>query len=281
MTEATKAAALTKLDGFGYKIGFPDTWRDYSGLTIERGPHVANRMRAAAFEYDREMGRLAEPVDKTEWEMPAHTVNAYYHPLLNEIAFPAGILQPPFFYAAADDAVNYGAIGAVIGHEITHGFDDQGSRFDAKGALRDWWTEADRTEFDARAAVLVEQFDGYLVAEDLHVNGRLTLGENIADLGGVKVALDALHHAPARAGAAPAPIDGFTPEQRFFISYATVWRTNLTDEYLRLLVNVDPHSPAKFRVDGPLANTPAFAEAFGIPEGSPMVRSKEKRAHVW
>jgi predicted metalloendopeptidase len=278
MTEPTKEQALAKLAGFTYKIGFPDTWRDYSKLKIERGPHVENRMRAAAFEYDRQMGRLDQPVDKTEWEMPAHAVNAYYHPMLNEIVFPAGILQPPFFYAEADDAVNFGAIGAVIGHEITHGFDDQGSRFDARGSLRDWWTEADRGEFDRRAEVLVEQYDGYAVAEGAHVNGRLTLGENIADLGGVTVALQALREA---GGAEGEPLDGFTPVQRFFVSYATVWRTNHTEEYVRLLVNVDPHSPARFRVDGPLANLPAFAEAFGVQEGSPMRRPAEKRAHIW
>jgi predicted metalloendopeptidase len=278
MTEATKEQALEKLAGFGYKIGFPDKWRDYSRLEIERGPYATNRMRAARFEYDREMGRLGEPVDKSEWEMPAHIVNAYYHPLLNEVVFPAGILQPPFFYAEADDAVNFGAIGAVIGHEITHGFDDQGSRFDARGSLRDWWTEADRGEFDRRAEVLVEQYDGYAVAEGAHVNGRLTLGENIADLGGVTVALQALREA---GGAEGEPLDGFTPVQRFFVSYATVWRTNHTEEYVRLLVNVDPHSPARFRVDGPLANLPAFAEAFGLQEGSPMRRPAEKRAHIW
>jgi putative endopeptidase len=278
MTEETKPEAFAKLSGFGYKIGFPDTWRDYSGLRIERGPYVVNRMRSAAFEYDRQMRRLGRPVDKAEWEMPAHAVNAYYHPLLNEVVFPAGILQPPFFFADADDAVNFGAIGAVIGHEITHGFDDQGSRFDAEGGLRDWWTETDRAEFDRRAAVLVEQFDGYAVADDLHVNGRLTLGENIADLGGVTIALDALHEAISDGAA---PIDGFTPEQRFLISYATVWRTNHTAEYLRLLVNVDPHSPARFRVNGPLASLPAFAAAFGVPEGSPMVRPAELRAHIW
>ncbi len=279
MTEQTKPQALAKLAGFSYKIGFPDAWRDYAGLEIGRESHAANRMRCAAFEYDRQLGRLGEPVDTTEWEMPAHLVNAYYHPLLNEIVFPAGILQPPFFYAAADDAVNFGAIGAVIGHEITHGFDDQGSRFDATGALRDWWTEADRTEFDRRAAVLVDQFDGYAVADDLHVNGRLTLGENIADLGGVKVALDALREATGDATAER--IDGFTRQQRFFISYATVWRMNLTDEYTRLLVNVDPHSPARFRVNGPLANLPAFAEAFGVEPGAPMRRGDELRARVW
>lgn len=278
MTGPTKAEALEKLAGFGYKIGFPDEWRDYSALTIERGPFVVNRMRAAAFEYDREMGRLGRPVDKAEWEMPAHQVNAYYHPLLNEIVFPAGILQPPFFYADADDAVNFGAIGAVIGHEITHGFDDQGSRFDAEGKLRDWWSEEDRKAFEARAEVLVEQFAGYSVADDLNVNGRLTLGENIADLGGVAIALDALRETLEDE---PPLIDGLTPEQRFFLSWARVWRTNHTEAYIRLLVNVDPHSPARFRVNGPLANTPAFAEAFGVAGGSPMVRGEEERARIW
>ena len=279
MTEGTRAEALRKLDGFGYKIGFPDTWRDYSGLAIDRGSYVENRMRCTEFEFARLIGRLGKGVDKAEWAMPAHTVNAYYHPLLNEIVFPAGILQPPFFYADADDAVNFGAIGAVIGHEITHGFDDQGSHFDATGGLRDWWTEADRTEFDRRARVLVEQFDEYVVVDDLHVNGELTLGENIADLGGLTIAYNALREVLAEPET-PA-IDGFTPEQRFFLSWATVWRTNYTDERLRLLVKTDPHSPASTRVNGPLSNMPAFAEAFGIPAGSPMRRDAEKRAHIW
>jgi predicted metalloendopeptidase len=278
MTEPTRAAALVKLAGFSYKIGFPDQWRDYSGLTIGRTSHAQNRIACAQFEFEREMGRLSEPVDKTEWAMAPHSVNAYYHPLLNEIVFPAGILQPPFFYADADDAVNYGAIGTVIGHEITHGFDDRGSQFDATGALREWWTEADRAEFDRRAAVIVEQFDAFEVAEDLHVNGRLTLGENIADLGGLTIAFNALREAGGLDGT---PIDGFTPAQRFFISWATVWRTNYTDEYARLLVNIDPHSPARSRVNGPLANIPAFAEAFDIAEGEPMVRAGELRAHIW
>ena len=279
MTETTRAEALRKLDGFNYKIGFPDEWRDYTGLVIERGSYVANRMRCESFEFARQMGRLAEPVDKGEWVMPAHTVNAYYHPLLNEIVFPAGILQPPFFYADADDAVNYGAIGAVIGHEITHGFDDQGSHFDAAGQLRDWWTEADRAEFTQRAQVLVEQFDEYAVVDDLHVNGRLTLGENIADFGGLKIAHEALRK--ALPGTATAAIDGLTPEQRYFLSWATVWRTSYTDEYLRLIVKTDPHSPARARVNGPLSNLPAFAAAFALDDASPMVRSEETRAHIW
>ncbi len=278
MTETTKAQALEKLAGFGYKIGFPDEWRDYSALAIERSSYVENRMRCARFEYDREMGRLGDPVDRAEWAMPAHVINAYYHPLLNEVVFPAGILQPPFFYADADDAVNYGAIGAIIGHEITHGFDDRGSRFDANGALRDWWTEEDRAEFDKRAHALVEQFDAYQVADDLSVNGRLTLGENIADLGGLSIALNALREAHGDAGES---IDGLTPEQRFFASWATVWHMNYSDEYLRLLVNTDPHSPSHFRVNGPLSNLPSFADAFAIAEGSPMVRGAEQRAHIW
>jgi len=279
MGEATRAEALRKLDGFNYKIGFPDEWRDYTGLVVERGSYVENRMRCEAFEYARQMGRLDEPVDKGEWAMPAHIVNAYYHPLLNEIVFPAGILQPPFFYADADDAVNYGAIGAVIGHEVTHGFDDEGSHFDAAGQLRDWWSEDDRAEFMRRAQVLVDQFDEYEVLDDLHVNGHLTLGENIADLGGLKIAHDALRE--ALAGKATTSIDGFSPEQRYFLSWATVWRTNYTDEYLRLIVKTDPHSPARARVNEPLSNLPAFASAFGIDATSPMARGEEARARIW
>ena len=279
MTDATREEALRKLDGFNYKIGFPDQWRDYTGLVIERGPHVENRMRCEAFEFARQMGRLGDPVDKGEWAMPAHVVNAYYHPLLNEIVFPAGILQPPFFYADADDAVNYGAIGAVIGHEITHGFDDQGSHFDARGQLRDWWTVEDRAEFTRRAQVLVDQFDEYEVLDGLRVNGHLTLGENIADLGGLKIAYDALLE--ALAGKPDATIDGLTPEQRFFLSWATVWRTSYTDEYLHLIVKTDPHSPARARVNNPVSNLPAFAAAFGIDGSSPMARSEATRANIW
>ena len=278
MTDGTRLKALEKLAGFRYKIGYPDEWRDYSALSISRASFAENRMACARFEHAREMDRLGSAVDRAEWAMPAHSVNAYYHPLLNEIVFPAGILQPPFFYANADDAVNFGAIGAVIGHEITHGFDDQGSHFDATGALSDWWTEADRTEFDRRATVLAEQYDGFFVADDLHVNGRLTLGENIADLGGLSIALAALREAGGTDGL---PIDGFMSEQRFFVSWATAWRMNYSDEYARLLVNVDPHSPARYRVNGPLANLPQFAAAFDMAEGLPMALPAEKRAHIW
>lgn len=278
MAEPTRSRALEKLAGFTYKIGYPDTWRDYSGLTIERGPHAANRLRCAAFEHARQMRRLGMPVDRSEWEMPAHMVNAYYHPLLNEIVFPAGILQPPFFYAEADDAVNFGGIGAVIGHEITHGFDDQGSRFDANGSLNDWWTEEARAEFSRRAEVLVQQYGEYEVIEGVHVNGRLTLGENIADLGGVKIALDALHEA---IGEGAPEVEGLTPDQRFFLAFAAVWRQNVTDEYVRLLANVDPHSPNRLRVNATLSNVPAFAAAFGLPEGSPLVRSAGEVVAIW
>ena len=252
MADATKEQALEKLAGFSYKIGYPDPWRTTRGSRSSAAPSSRTACAAAAFEYDREIGRLGEPVDQAEWAMPAHQVNAYYHPLLNEVVFPAGILQPPFFYAEADDAVNFGAIGAVIGHEITHGFDDQGSRFDANGALREWWTEEDRTEFD-RGRRCWSSSSRLEVADDLHVNGRLTLGENIADLGGRDHRLRG-----AREVRRPTAdlIDGFTPEQRFFLSCASVWRMNYTDEYARLLVNVDPHSPARFRANGPLSQHP-------------------------
>jgi len=241
---------------------------------------VGNRLKASAFEMRRQLARLGTPMDEAEWAMPAHVVNAYYHPLRNEIVFPAGILQPPFFYADADAdaAVNYGGIGTVIGHEITHGFDDTGSRFDASGALRDWWTQEDRTEFERRANVVVEQFDGYAIADDVHVNGKLTLGENIADLGGIAISLDAMHEAIG--DDAPA-IDGLTPDQRFFLAYATMWRMGYTDAAARMLANVDTHSPSQHRVNGPLSNTPSFAVAFGIPDDAPMVRAGDLRAKIW
>lgn len=278
MTDETKDEALGKLASFSYKIGYPDEWRDYGGLEIGRDSFVANRMRSIHFEFDRKMGRLDEPVDRREWAMPAHVVNAYYNPLLNEVVFPAGILQPPYFYEDADDAVNYGAIGAVIGHEVTHGFDDNGSQFDGEGRRRNWWTDEDRAEFEKRAEVLVEQFSAFEVSEDQHVNGRLTLGENIADLGGLAIAYDAFTH--TLSGDEP-EIGGFRPEQRFFLSYATIWRMNYTDEYLRMLANVDVHSPNQFRVNGPLSNFPPFAGAFDIDAGSPMQRPEADVASIW
>jgi predicted metalloendopeptidase len=278
MTDETREAALRKLAGFSYKIGYPDVWKDYSGLVIERASYVGNRMNCAVFEFDREMARLEEPVDRGEWAMPAHIVNAYYHPMLNEIVFPAGILQPPFFYPDGDDAVNYGGIGTVIGHEITHGFDDNGSQFDEHGRRRNWWTDEDRTEFEERAETLVSQFSQFAVNDDQHVNGRLTLGENIADLGGLKIAYDAF--VSTLDGSEP-DIGGLSPRERFFLSYGTIWRMNYTEEYLRMLVNVDVHSPNPFRVNGPLSNFPPFAEVFAIEPGSAMRRSKEQLAEIW
>jgi len=279
MTDATRTEALTKLAGFRHKIGYPDVWRDYGGLEIERGPLVVNRMRAAEFEHRRHLRKLGEPVDPHEWEMPPHVVNAYYHPLKNEIVFPAGILQPPFFHADADDAVNYGGIGGVIGHEITHGFDDMGRRFDATGQLRDWWTDEDRNEFTRRADVIVAQFDGYTVADDLSVNGTLTLGENIADLGGMTIAFRALQRALDEHPAGET--DGFTPAQRFFLSWAIIWRSNSTDEWLRLQVHTDPHAPAPLRCNGPLSNFGPFADAFGLDGAAPMMRPLSERVEIW
>lgn len=278
MTEETKKEALTKVDSFTHKIGYPDEWRDYTGLVIDRGSYVENRMRSARWEFDRSMGRLEEPVDKGEWALPAHVVNAYYNPLWNEVVFTAGILQPPFFYADADDAVNHGAIGSVIGHEITHGFDDNGSRFDEAGRRRNWWTEGDREEFERRAEVLVTQFSEYEIDGDQKVNGRLTLGENIADLGGLAVAYDAF--VETLDGDEP-EIGGFTARQRFFISYATIWRMNYTEEYLRMLANVDVHAPNPVRTNGPLSNFPPFAEAFSVGDGAPMRRPVGEVADIW
>ncbi|MEI8334586.1 MAG: M13 family metallopeptidase [Chloroflexota bacterium] len=276
--DATSSRWRTCSPCSGGRGGYPNEWRDYSSLELDQSSFVGNRLKASAFEMRRQLARLGTPMDEAEWAMPAHVVNAYYHPLRNEIVFPAGILQPPFFYADADAAVNYGGIGTVIGHEITHGFDDTGSRFDASGALRDWWTQEDRTEFERRANVVVEQFDGYAIADDVHVNGKLTLGENIADLGGIAISLDAMHEAIG--DDAPA-IDGLTPDQRFFLAYATMWRMGYTDAAARMLANVDTHSPSQHRVNGPLSNTPSFAVAFGIPDDAPMVRAGDLRAKIW
>jgi predicted metalloendopeptidase len=279
MSEDTRAEALQKLEGFGYKIGYPDVWRDYSALEIVPDQWLRNRVAASRFEFDRQIAKLGQPVDPEEWSMAPHVVNAYYHPLRNEIVFPAGILQPPFFDLEADDATNYGAIGSVIGHEITHGFDDQGGKFDASGQMRDWWSPEDAAEFERRATVVVEQFNDYEVEDGLQVNGELTLGENIADLGGLKIALAAL--LASQDGDDAASVAGLTREQRFYLAYARAWRQNYTDEYLRLLVNSDPHSPSHFRCNGPLSNLPSFAEAFGIAQDSPSMRPIDERADIW
>ena len=279
MGPATKKQALAKLATFTRKIGYPDKWRDYSAYTVDRGPYVLDQMRGAQFEFKRDLNKIGKPVDRTEWDMTPPTVNAYYNPELNEIVFPAGILQPPFFDPNADDASNYGAMGAVIGHEMTHGFDDQGRKFDAKGNLRDWWTSEDAKHFDERAACVEKQFDAYVVEDGLHENGKLELGESIADLGGLKLAYRALQK--AEKGKKPAVIGGFTLDQRFFLSYAQIWAANARSEYERLLVNTDPHPLPRLRgVAGP-SNMTEFAQAFHCKEGDKMVRSADMRCQIW
>ncbi len=280
MGPQTKVQALRKLAAFGVKVGYPDKWRDYSSLPISRASYAENLLRAQKFESARNLARLGKPIDRTEWGMTTPTVNAYYSPTMNEIVFPAGILQPPFFDPKADDAVNYGGIGAVIGHEMGHGFDDSGSQFDADGNLRNWWTEADRAAYKAHTDLLVKEFDGFEALPGEHVNGRLTLGENIGDLGGLTIAYTALEKALA-GKPRPAPIDGFTPEQRFFLSWAQIWRQNIRPEAQRVRLATDPHSPGKFRVNGPLANMPEFFAAFGCAPGSPMVRPADVRTSIW
>jgi len=279
MDEPTRAAALKKLDMFGVKIGYPGKWIDYSPLVVDRGPYVLNVLRANEFNVKRDLAKIGKPVDRAEWGMTPPTVNAYYNPSMNEIVFPAGILQPPFFDQKADDAVNYGGIGAVIGHEMTHGFDDQGRQYDGRGNLAEWWTPESARRFNERATGIVKQFGGYVAIDSLHVNGELTQGENIADLGGVRLAYSALMR--ALAGKPGEKIGGFTPQQRFFLSFANIWRTNQRPEALRLQVNTDPHSPARARVNGPLSNLDEFAAAFDVPEGAPMRRPAADRVTIW
>jgi len=282
MDEPTKREALKKLAAMQVKIGYPDKWLDYSLLPIDRGPFVLNAMRAAKFESTRDLNKIGKPVDRTDWGMTPPTVNAYYESHMNEIVFPAGILQPPFFYVHADDAVNYGGIGAVIGHEMTHGFDDQGRQFDAAGNLRDWWTKKSADEYNKRRKAVVDQFNAYEPLPGMHVNGELTQGENIADLGGVKLAYAALQKAlDKNPQEREKKIDGLTPEQRFFLSYATIWKSKQRDEDLKLRLTTDPHSPAQYRVDGPLSNLTEFQKAFNIPDGSAMVRPADKRVNIW
>ena len=279
MDDATKQAAQKKLAAMNVKIGYPDKWRDYSALRIDRGPFVLNAIRASTFEVNRELNKIGKPVDRSEWGMTPPTVNAYYNPKLNEIVFPAGILQPPFFNPKADDAVNYGGIGAVIGHEMTHGFDDQGRQYDEVGNLRDWWSPESAAKFKERSGAVVKQYSDYEPLPGLHVNGELTQGENIADIGGVKVAYAALQK--ALAGKPQEKIDGFTPDQRFFLGFAQIWRSVQRDEDLKLRLNTDPHSPARYRVNGPLQDSVDFQKAFNIPDGSPMVRPADKRVNIW
>ena len=279
MGDDTKAKALEKWAAFTPKIGYPDKWRDWSGLSTSRDSYVGNLMAANEFNYKWNLAKIGQPVDKTEWSMSPQTVNAYYNPLANEIVFPAAILQPPFFDPEADDALNYGGIGAVIGHEMIHGYDDQGSRFDAKGKFENWWSDKDKEGFGARTDQLVGQFDGYRSIEDLPVDGTLTLGENIADLGGLAIAYDALQREleNKRVG----EIDGYTPDQRFFQNWATVWRRGFKDEELKVRLKTDPHAPANFRAIGAPSNLPAFAAAFGCKEGDAMVRTGDDHIVIW
>ncbi len=278
MGPETRKAALAKLEAFALKIGYPDKWRDYSAFHVDRGPYVMNVLRGDLFEFNRDLAKIGKPVDRTEWGMTPPTVNAYYNAEMNEIVFPAGILQPPFFDAQADDAVNYGGIGAVIGHEMTHGFDDQGRKFDAQGNLKNWWTPEDLKNYETRAQCVEKQFDSYVVTGDIHENGKLVLGESIADLGGLTLAYKA-YEKSLEGKSRPETVDGFTPEQRFFLSYAQIWAQNGRPQYELLLVNVDPHPLTRFRAVAAPSNMPAFAEAFSCKPGDSMVRPG--RCQIW
>jgi putative endopeptidase len=279
MSPATRKQALAKLATFTRKIGYPDKWRDYSAYAVDRGPYALNRMRGAQFEFKRDLNKIGKPVDRTEWGMTPPTVNAYYSPEMNEIVFPAGILQSPFFDMNADDASNYGAMGAVIGHEMTHGFDDEGRKFDAQGNLRDWWTPEDEKNFNERAACVEKQFDGYVVQDDIHENGKLVLGESIADLGGLNLAYRALQK--AEKGKKPALIGGLTADQRFFLSFAQIWASNDRPEFERLMVNTNPHPLARIRAIAAPSNMPEFARAFDCKEGNAMARPSAIRCQIW
>jgi len=278
MGPETRAQATAKLEAFAVKIGYPDKWRDYSALKIDRASYLQNQQRASAFEFQRRLNKIGKPVDRGEWGMTPPTVNAYNNSSMNEIVFPAGIMQPPFYDPKADDAVNYGGMGAVIGHEITHGFDDHGSQFDAKGNLKDWWTPEDQKNFKERAQCVSEQFDGYVVDGDLHENGKLVLGESIADLGGLTISY-AAYEKSLQGKPRPPEKDGFTPEQQFFLGWAQVWGANERLEYARLMANTNPHPLPRFRGNGPLSNMAEFAQAFTCKKGDPMVR--EKTCKIW
>ena len=279
MSDTTKAAAHVKLASFDPKIGYPDKWEDYSALVIKSDDLVGNKIRSGTVSHDKEVAKLGGPIDRQEWGMTPQTVNAYYNPTKNEIVFPAAILQPPFFNLVADDAVNYGGIGAVIGHEMGHGFDDQGSKYDGEGNLRDWWTAEDLAAFKVRTDNLVTQYSEYAVFDDLNVNGELTLGENIGDLSGVTIAYKA-YKASLNGKEAPV-IDGLTGDQRFFMGYAQVWRGKMVEKSLRNRVATDPHSPGEFRALGSLSNMPEFYKAFDVKEGDAMYIAPEKRVKIW
>jgi len=279
MGEATKKEALKKLSKFRAKIGYPDKWKDYSQLVIKKNDLIGNFKRSDLVEYQREINKLGNPIDRDEWFMTPQTVNAYYNPPMNEVVFPAAILQPPFFNMAADDAVNYGGIGAVIGHELTHGFDDQGRKSDGEGNLRDWWTEEDARRFNERAEKMVRQYDQYVPIDTMHLNGRLTLGENIADLGGLTISYYA--YQMALDGKQAAQIDGMSGDQRFFAGWAQVWRRKYRDEELRNRILTDPHSPSKFRVIGIVSNMPEFYSAYDLKNADKLWVEKENRVKIW
>ncbi len=277
MTDATKKQAVAKLHAVSNKIGYPNRWRDYGKLRIVRGDALGNRQRAHAFEWRRDLNRIGKPVDKSEWYMTPPTVNAYYEPTQNNINFPAGILQPPFYSASADAGVNYGGVGAVIGHELTHGFDDSGRQFDGSGNLNDWWTPADGKAFEERASCIVNQYSSFTAVDDVTLNGKLTLGENTADNGGLRIALMA--YLASEAGRNAKPIDGFTPEQRVFLGYGQIWCESRRPEYERVQAQTNPHSPARYRVNGVVSNMPEFQKAFSCKADAPMVRRPACR--VW
>lgn len=279
MSEVTRQRAQGKLNAFVKKIGFPDKWKNYDGLVIKKDDFYGNLQRCSQWQYNENVSRLGKPVDKTEWSMTPPTVNAYYSAQKNEIVFPAGILRFPFFDAEADDAINYGGIGAVIGHEMTHGFDDQGRQFDADGNLQDWWTKTDADEFKKRADEVVNQYNSYVILDTMHVNGRLTLGENLADLGGLSIAYEAFKN--TKQGKGNEMIDGYTPDQRFFLNWAQVWRNNILPEAAAQRIVTDNHSPGMYRANGPLTNMEAFYKAFDVKPGDKMYKAPEKRTKIW
>jgi endothelin-converting enzyme/putative endopeptidase len=281
MGDDTKKQAKTKLQAIRNKIGYPDAWRDYSSVVIKPDDLLGNVERTSEFESKRQIAKIDKPLDRKEWGMTPPTVNAYYNPSYNEIVFPAGILQPPFFDKSMDDAVNFGGIGLVIGHELTHGFDDQGRKFDPQGNLRDWWTESDGKEFEKRVSCVADEYSSFVAVDNMKLNGRLTLGENTADNGGARVALAALEHmiADDKTGKEGQSIDGYTPEQRFFLGFGRVWCEKQRPEYLRMQVSTNPHSPGKYRVNGVVQNMPEFQKAWGCKAGQPMVA--ENACHVW
>lgn len=279
MSEDTKTRALEKLNAFTKKIAYPDTWKDYNGITISRNDYLGNARRVNQWVYSEMIGRYGKPVDRTRWNMTPPTINAYYNPSNNEIVFPAGILQFPFFDFGADDAVNYGGIGAVIGHEMTHGFDDQGSQFAADGNLRNWWTKEDADQFKQRTNLVVNEYNGFTVLDTIHVNGRLTLGENLADLGGLNIAYEAFTHTKQFKDGKS--IDGFTPTQRFFLSWAQIWRSNTLPETAAQLILTDPHSPGMHRANGPIVNMDVWYAAFNIQPGDRMYVAPDKRIRIW